>query len=341
MGHWFRRQWFLAGLVLVLAIAILAPDVGRGDGPLSPGRWRGWLVASIFLISGLELRTSQLGEAVRDYRLHVFVQGLSLLICPLFFWCVAQGLAHTGLPWPLIEGVVVLGCLPTTVTSGVAFTRVSGGDEAGALFNATLGNLMGVVVSPIWILLLTGQQGNIPLEAVAPQLAWQVAAPVGLGQAIQLVLARYVPSLRVRLGNVAGVLLLVLIYFVFCDSLSQGVRVGAAHVLAAISILAALHGALLLIAFRSSGLPIWHFSRAKRTAAVICSTQKTAALGVPMIAIVYANRPELGLVTLPLLVYHPLQLLVAGAAVDAWRRYNGTDRPLSPTTSQPAGDPPR
>jgi solute carrier family 10 (sodium/bile acid cotransporter), member 7 len=309
----------------------MAPNVGRGSGHLAARVWQGWLVAGIFLLSGFDLRTSELGGAIRDVRLHLFVQGTSLAVAPLLFYAAARALSRTSLPPALLEGFVVLGCLPTTVTSGVAFTRASGGDEAGALFNATLGNLLGIVVTPFSILLATGRHGSVPASTVAMQLAWQVAAPVAAGQVLQLLVGRRAAGLRPWLGRASSILLLALIYVVFCDSLSRGFNVGAGHVAAAFVLAAALHGLLVAFAFRASALPVWRLSRAKRTAAVICSTQKTAALGLPLLAILYRGEASVGLVALPLLIYHPLQLVVAGSAVDAWRRFNGVASTPEPT----------
>ena len=218
---------------------------------------------------------------------------------------------------------MVLGCLPTTVTSGVAFTRASGGDEAGAIFNATLGNLLGIFVTPMSIMIATGRHAAAPAGTVAMQLAWQVAAPVALGQLLQTVARRPIAKVRHWLGRSSVFLLLALIYVVFCDSLSRGFAVSAGYVLAAVLIAAALHGALIALAFGLSRPAIWRFSRPRRTAAIICSTQKTAALGLPLLSILYRDDSSIGLVALPLLIYHPLQLLVAGAAVGAWRKYNG------------------
>jgi sodium/bile acid cotransporter 7 len=48
-----------------------------------------------------------------------------------------------------------------------------------------------------------------------------------------------------------------------------------------------------------------------------CGAQKTLAVGVPLIAILYKGDPNLAFLTLPILVYHPLQLLV-GAASAPW-----------------------
>jgi sodium/bile acid cotransporter 7 len=328
-----RRQWFLMGLVLVLGAAVSRPDIGKRGGPLAPEHWQGWLVVGIFFIAGLELRTSALAGALYDLRLHAFVQGVSLLAAPLLFFAVAKTLAPLGLPTPLIEGFVVLGCLPTTVTSGVAFTRVSGGDEAGALFNATLGNLLGIVVTPFSILLMTGRHASVPATDVATQLAWQVAAPIAVGQLLQLVRQRSVPGRR-WFGPISILLLLSLIYLVFCDSLSRGLETSAGQVVGAVAVTALLHGLLVAFALRLSALRSWRFSPAKRTAAVISSTQKTAALGLPLLAILYRNEPGVGLIALPLLVYHPLQLIVAGAAADAWRRYNGVQSALNPTAHE-------
>src|SRR5579859_1679909 len=165
-----RRHLFLVGLAVVLAAAFSAPQIGQRGGPLAPERWQAWLVVGIFLSSGLELKTSELRAALGDQRMQLFVQGVSLGVSPLLFGASARALALFGLPAPILEGFAVLGCLPTTVTSGVAFTRASGGDEAAAVFNATLGNLLGIVVTPFLILLVTGREASVPATSIAMQL---------------------------------------------------------------------------------------------------------------------------------------------------------------------------
>jgi solute carrier family 10 (sodium/bile acid cotransporter), member 7 len=334
MLGWLRRHVFLVGLALVLAAAFFAPEIGKVGGPLSPERWQGWLVVGIFLSSGLELKTSDLRDAVRDHRLQIFVQGVSLVVAPIVFWAVARALGFTPLPAALLEGFVVLGCLPTTVTSGVAFTRASGGDEAGAVFNATLGNLLGIVVTPFSILLATGRHGSVPASAIAAQLGWQVAAPIACGQLLQWVMGARLRRFRPWNGPLSIVFLLVLIYLVFCESIARGFSVSALDVVSAIAIAALLHGALYAIALYASALSVFRFSRAKRTAAVIGSTQKTAALGLPLLAVLYQGDARLGLIALPLLIYHPLQLFVAGSATSAWRRFNGAAPPPDPTVPE-------
>jgi sodium/bile acid cotransporter 7 len=47
-------------------------------------------------------------------------------------------------------------------------------------------------------------------------------------------------------------------------------------------------------------------------------------MGIPLLALCYAGDPGLGLITLPLLVYHPLQLVVAASLAPWWRRWSAT-----------------
>ena len=51
--------------------------------------------------------------------------------------------------------------------------------------------------------------------------------------------------------------------------------------------------------------------RAKqRITVTITATHKTLALGLPLLRVVFAGRPDLGLLCTPLLIQHPLQLVM-------------------------------
>jgi len=57
-----------------------------------------------------------------------------------------------------------------------------------------------------------------------------------------------------------------------------------------------------------------------RIAVVFCGSKKTLVSGVPMAQIIFNGDPRLGLILLPLLVYHPLQLVVSGLLAGRWSR---------------------
>src|SRR3546814_4768842 len=47
------------------------------------------------------------------------------------------------------------------------------------------------------------------------------------------------------------------------------------------------------------------FSNADEIAAVFCASKKSLAAGVPMAALIFGNNPGLGLILLPIMIYHP------------------------------------
>jgi sodium/bile acid cotransporter 7 len=73
-------------------------------------------------------------------------------------------------------------------------------------------------------------------------------------------------------------------------------------------------------------------------AARCCAPQKTLASGVPMAKIIFGAHPGLGLILLPVLLYHPLQLLVCGALASHWGRQHHESDPNRP--GGPVGDRP-
>jgi sodium/bile acid cotransporter 7 len=55
------------------------------------------------------------------------------------------------------------------------------------------------------------------------------------------------------------------------------------------------------------------FSHEDRLAALFCGSQKSLASGAPTARILFAGSPDLGLIVLPLMFYHQLQLMVCSS----------------------------
>jgi len=54
------------------------------------------------------------------------------------------------------------------------------------------------------------------------------------------------------------------------------------------------------------------FAPSERITALFCGSKKTLASGVPMARVIFGAAPGLGLILLPIMLYHPLQLMVGG-----------------------------
>jgi sodium/bile acid cotransporter 7 len=61
-------------------------------------------------------------------------------------------------------------------------------------------------------------------------------------------------------------------------------------------------------------------SREDRIAAVFCGSKKSMATGVPMAKLMFGADPTLAVILLPIMIYHPLQLLLCGWLAARWSR---------------------
>jgi sodium/bile acid cotransporter 7 len=55
-----------------------------------------------------------------------------------------------------------------------------------------------------------------------------------------------------------------------------------------------------------------------RIAALLCGSKKTLASGVPMAHLIFGPHPALGLILIPIMLYHPFQLAVGGLLSQRW-----------------------
>ena len=67
------------------------------------------------------------------------------------------------------------------------------------------------------------------------------------------------------------------------------------------------------------------FNSGDRIAAIFCGSKKSIAAGIPMAQLIFAGDPRLGLILLPLMIYHPLQLVICGVLAERWGRRPGMD----------------
>lgn len=66
------------------------------------------------------------------------------------------------------------------------------------------------------------------------------------------------------------------------------------------------------------------FPFADRIAAVFCGSKKTLASGVPMAQLIFGSGPSLSLILLPIMIYHPLQLVICSVLAGRWAKRSDT-----------------
>lgn len=316
----FKPDWFLLGMIFATVLAWAFPEPGAAGGWLHPEFVTKAGVALIFFLHGLVLSFAALRAGALNWRLHLLVQACTFLLFPL----VGLGLkAVLGgrLSAELSLGLFFLCALPSTVSSSIAMTAAARGNIAGAVFNATLSSLIGIVLTPAWVAWVMKTSGGAPpiLPVVLDLLRWLVL-PLALGQALRPLLGQWALQHKARISLVDRVTILLLVYTSFCDSFKQGVWTGRAGGQLALltGVCLALFAVVMFVtsaASRALGFP-----REDRIAAMFCGSKKTLASGVPMAKLIFGAHPGLGLILLPIMIYHPLQLVICGLLAQRWGR---------------------
>ena len=314
----FKPDWFLLGMVLATVLAWAFPEPGASGGWMHPELVTKAGVALIFFLHGLMLSFPALRAGALNWRLHLLVQSCTFLLFPLIglaFNAMLDG--RIGIDLAL--GLFFLCALPSTVSSSVAMTAAANGNVAGAVFNATLSSLIGIVLTPAWIAWVMKATGEAqPIGPVVIDLLQWLVLPLAFGQAVRPLLGAWATRHRKRVCVVDRLTILLLVYTSFCDSFMQGVWTGnSVGQLVGISAICVVLLALVLVltswAARASG-----FNREDRIAAIFCGSKKTLASGVPMANLIFGAHPGIGLILLPIMIYHPLQLVVCGVLAQRW-----------------------
>jgi solute carrier family 10 (sodium/bile acid cotransporter), member 7 len=321
MPAWLRRQSFLIAMAITIAIgALAAPWLAKG-GHLHLERVQPLLVGAIFLISGLALPARALLDATLRLRVHAVLQGFILLVLPALAWSVAATGALDAWPEGLRSGVLILACLPTTITSCVVLTRTAGGDEALALVAAASGSVVGIAICPWTILALTGVRPDAPLMKVVGDLALQTLLPLAIGQLIRWRASAWCERWRPLLAPWSNRCFLVILAYVVATTIHGGsVRIDGGLLLR--GLLAAVSGFIVALSLATllARWPWLRLDRRGRIAMMLCASNKSAAIGVPLVGLLAAGREDIGLICLPIVLYHAFQLLVGGVLADTWQR---------------------
>ncbi|MDF3065825.1 MAG: Sodium Bile acid symporter family protein [Polyangiaceae bacterium] len=317
-----KPDWFLTGMAIAVALAWVFPEPGAKGGSLRPEVINKAGVSLIFFLHGLSLSLKALAAGTRKWRLHLLIQSSTFLLFPLLGALLLLALGSRGTA-ELRTGLFFLCALPSTVSSSVALTAAARGNVAAAVFNATLSSLLGVVLTPLWLGLVLGTAGQpLPFGAVVLDLCLWLVLPLVVGQACRPLLGAWAARHKPRINVADRLTILLLVYTSFCDSVQGGVwRSGAAPL--AISVAASVLLLAVALALTWSAGKLLGFERADRIAALFCGSKKTLASGVPMARLIFGAQPSLAIVLLPIMIYHPLQLVVGGWLAGKLARQSG------------------
>lgn len=317
---------FLLALAATLTIAALLP--ARGSAATVMSVVAKAAIALLFFLYGARLSPQQTWHGMRQWRLHLLVLATTFVIFPLL-GLAARGLVPTVLTIDLYNGVLFLCLVPSTVQSAVAFTSIARGHVPAAMVSASLSNILGIVLTPLLVMLLINPDGGPRIEArTIFQIALQLLLPFGLGQLARPWLAPLLTRHAVFIKLVDRGSILIAVYAAFSLGVVQGVWVSVHP--GRLVLLGVVAAALLAVVLTYTAL-IGRVARLYRGDAIVllfCGSNKALASGLPM-AMVLFPADTVGMAMLPLMLFHQIQLIVGTLLAGRLRR-NTSEEALVP-----------
>ncbi len=309
-------DWFILALLAMIGLAKLWPGPGIQEGVFSLSSLATYGVSLIFFFYGLKLNFGQLQEGLRNYRLHAVIHLTTFVVFPAVVLAARSVVAtdDTDLLW---LGIFYVAALPSTVSSSVVMVSIAGGNIPAAIFNASISSLIGVFITPLWMsFLLTNTTGHYDLAGVIGKLTLQVILPVILGLLLNRRLGWLAARNKSALRYFDQITILLIVYTAFCESfaLRSFEKISAGDLLW----LAALMLGLFFLIFgfiQVLSRPL-KFNREDRITALFCGSKKSLVQGSVMANVLFPGTIA-GVVLLPIMLYHALQLIVASILAQA------------------------
>lgn len=312
-------DWFLIALLGMIGLAYLWPEPGIQEGPLSLSNLANLGVSVIFFFYGLRLSGDKLRAGLSNWKLHLTIHITTFVVFPLII-LAGIPLFETDGNRLLWLGAFYVAALPSTVSSSVVMVSIAGGNIPAAIFNASISSLLGVFITPLWmgVFLSTGS-ADYDLASVIGKLALQVIAPVVLGILLNRWLGAWADRHKKALGNFDKIVILTIVYTSFCESFERRMFENVT-----VSDLLILGVCMLALFFLIYGLVtlisrLLGFNRPDRITALFCGSKKSLVQGSVMVAVLF---PEdvVGIVLLPIMMYHALQLIAASVLAQSLAR---------------------
>lgn len=323
------RNALILGIIAAIVLAWLAPPV-----PLLQHRLVSSLaVAVVFLIQGLSLSSREVRAGLNNVRLHAYIQVWSFLIWPLGVLAFLTTLAP-DIPSDLRVGLFYLSILPTTISSSVAMVASEKGNVAAAVFNTALSNLAAIAIIPLWLAVngASAQTSQLPLGQVFLKLLIMVFVPFLAGQLLRQSIPEPHRAKALRLRPANNLMICLVAYAAFSRSIESGLWESAGS--PTLGAAAACAIGALLVASSLVTASAWTLfgDPADRACAFFCASQKSLASGLPIALIVFADQSHfnLGLIIIPILIYHPAQLFLGAAWPRLFPRFFSSKKEAEP-----------
>lgn len=329
----FLPDGFTLAIVAMVVVASIVPCYGVGA--VIFGHLTTLAIATMFFMQGARLSREAVVAGLAHWRLHLTILASTFLLFPLLAFGFSALFPHLLSPVVML-GLLYISLLPSTVQSSIAFTSIAHGNIPAAICSATFSTLLGVIATPIAVGLLlnthVGSTGGEGFRGVGAIFA-ELLLPFVVGQLLRPWIGGWAARNKHILKFTDRGSVILVVYTAFSAAVMRGLwhqlpLSGFAEIILANAVLLAV-----VLTITTYGSRLLGFERPEEIAIVFCGSKKSAATGVPMANVLF-GASTVGLVVLPLIIFHQMQLMVCAVLAKRYvRQYEAELRASGMTVS--------
>lgn len=305
-----KLDYFVVAILGVILLAYLFPQLGSSETKFPIDLIASLGISLIFFFYGLKLGSREIIFGLKKWKLHLLVQLSTFVLFPLIvilFYPFLQS-DQGELIW---LSFMFLAALPSTVSSSVVMVSIARGNISSAIFNASISGLIGIIITPLWIGLFLQETGaNFDLSYIYLKLFTEILVPVVLGMLLQKYLGKFVRNYGKQLSLFDKTIVLLIIFKSFAASFEQNLFRSVKIldlVLICLATIALFYVVYLITGFLARKLK---FNKEDQITVQFCGTKKSLVHGTVFSKILFPDSLPLGVILLPLMMFHAFQILI-------------------------------
>lgn len=301
---------FVLAIIITIAISYFFPQLGSKNSSVPLDLIGSIGISLIFFFYGLKLSPEKIKHGLKNWKLHILIQLTTFLLFPIII-ILFKGFIKGEEGQMLWLSFLFLAALPSTVSSSVVMVSMAKGNIPAAIFNASISGLIGIVITPLWMGLFSNFTAtDFNLGEIYLKLLLEILAPVVLGILLQKYFQTFVKKYQHQLPLFDKSVILLIIYKSYAHSFEDGVfnslnLLDLSMVFTAVVIL--FYAVYFLTGFISNKLG---FNDEDKITAQFCGTKKSLVHGTVFSKILFPSTMPIGLILLPLMLFHALQIFL-------------------------------
>ncbi len=308
-----RIDPFVIAIIISIVLAYVFPQPGASGSPVPMDLISSLGISFIFFFYGLSLSSVAIKNGLKNWKLHVSVQASTFVLFPLLivpFFPLVRNTSYELL-W---LAFLFMAALPSTVSSSVVMVAMAKGNLPGAIFNASISGIIGIVLTPLWMMPFIKQTDvAFDFSTIYLQLISEIVIPLALGLVLRRFLGAWAQKHKRTLNKFDKLIILLIIYKSFVQSFEDNIfsSVGLLEMLSMLGLVIILF----VVVYSLTGWigKLLKFNPADQITNQFCGTKKSLVHGTVFSEALFGQTNMVGIMLLPLMFYHALQILIISA----------------------------